>query len=137
MLKAVFDEECGFDDYYIVQKDVEMELSSAIFGYINMIKEEKGEEPLQELTPEIEAEWFDKYRGHPRKLINSVLGLGDCISDMSREAYSHGIFNDICFNSGEPSMCEYYKMRNIRLKLDDSPSTDDVFVFAQREIEKA
>lgn len=119
MLKLVFDEEVGFDDYYVVEKDAEFDLSDTILFYVNEIREyDDGKGPLESLTPEIEREWFDKYEKHPRKLIN-LLDIECIIDDGERETASHTIFKDICRQEGgEMFNCGYFKMKNPRLRLD-------------------
>lgn len=132
MLKLVFDEEVGFNDYYIVEKGAEFDLSDIILCHVNEVREyDEGKGPLEGLTPEIEREWFDKYEKHPRKLIN-LLDIECMLDDIEREAASHTIFKDVCRDSSEDGgafNCGYFKMKNPRLRL-DYPENENKIGFA-------
>lgn len=143
MLNLIYDIKCGFNDLYIVEKDVEEDLT----GVVEMNKDclafefpddiELTEEELEEkqdfieYNPISEEQLYNKYKDDIDGLIAYLEDNGtlDASEEATREYYAHAYFSSICFNkeTGEscvPGICDY---SNYRLEYD--PNKRSSFYF--------
>lgn len=117
MLKLKYDVKCGWNQLYVVEKDVEFDISF-LCDRESMNLDEDDEIPT-------EQELYEKYKDwHTDELIEE-LGLDWVIYDTTIEDYAHGFFKEVyesqhCF----PGIC---KISNIDLiLLDDNVDESDL-----------
>ena len=117
MLKLKYDVKCGWNQLYVVEKDVEFDVS-----FLCNKEAMNLDEDDEILT---EQELYDKYKNlHNDKLLNE-LGVDMLLYDITVEDYAHGLFKEVyesqhCF----PGIC---KISNIDLiLLDDNTDESDL-----------
>ena len=126
MLKLIYDTECGFNDVYVVEKDVEEDLTSWINNVNEFMLESAAEIQKTEpdYTPEpYTEEWlYETYKDMPDELLSEVLdGVYDCIAEFTVLESAKTYFKHICYaDPAKPFVPGRFEMTNLRLVLDNS-----------------
>lgn len=125
MLKLIYDSECGFEDLYVVERDVEEDLTSWIKNANEFVLETAAEiqEEHPDYVPELytEEELYDMYKDMPSELLTEVFdGLYDCIAEFTILESAKTYFKHICYADPEkPFVPGHFEMLNLRLVLED------------------
>ena len=127
MLKLIFDIKCGFNDVYVVEKDVEEDLTSWIENANELILETATE--IQEEDPDYipilytEENLYEWYNDNPEEMFDEVFdGMYDIIAEGTVLNFAKTYFKHVCYKDPEKSFVPgLFEMENIRLVLDEEP----------------
>lgn len=127
MLKLIYDTVCGFDDVYVVEKDVEEDLTywidSANQFVIETAAELQAEDPEYVPVLYTAEELYDMYKDTPEELLEEVFpGTYECIAEFTVLESAKTYFKHICYADPEkPFVPGHFEMTNLRLVLDFNP----------------
>lgn len=120
MLNLIYDEKCGFKDYYITERNVKISLDHLFEVDYRSIPEEAFIEDDYKLPTEQDVEnFYNYYKDKPEELREYLDACGELaiLEEMTIEQYAHTVFKDICFpKKGESFHPGYFEMNNLRLE---------------------
>ncbi|MDY2735908.1 helix-turn-helix domain-containing protein [Intestinibacter sp.] len=125
MLKLIYDVKCGFEEVYVVEKDVEEDLTYWINttneSMLEAAAEIQKEDPEYKPEPYTEEELYEQYKDNPKELIEEVFsGMYDCIAECTVLKFAKTYFKHICYaDPKKPFVPGQFKMMNLRLVLED------------------
>ena len=103
MLKLKYDVKCGWNQLYIVEKDIEQDISHLVGTW----------DDGSVLFAKTEKEFYEKYKDrHDLDLIDEF-GLWDVLAETDITYYAHEYFEDICMK--EKCFPGLYKISNIEI----------------------
>lgn len=102
MLKLIYDVKCGFEEVYVVEKDVEEDLTYWINttneSMLEAAAEIQKEDPEYKPEPYTEEELYEQYKDNPEELIEEVFsGIYDCIAECTILEFAKTYFKHICY----------------------------------------
>jgi hypothetical protein len=125
MLKLIYDTECGFEDVYVVERDVEEDLTywmnSANEFMLETAAEIQEEDPDYKPEPYTEEDLYEQYKDNPEGLLEEVFpGTYECIAEFTVLESAKTYFKHICYADPEkPFVPGHFEMMNLRLVLED------------------
>ena len=101
MLKLIYDVKCGFEEVYVVEKDVEEDLTYWINttneSMLEAAEDIQKEDPEYKTEPYTEEELYEQYKDNPKELIEEVFsGMCDCIAESTVLEIAKTYFKHIC-----------------------------------------
>ena len=123
MIKLKYDVKCGWNQLYIVEKDLEMDITDIVMPNDDMVEQIKVDNP--EYVKPTEQEIYDSLKGLSDKQLLDIL-IDDFKIDYSvfldREYYAHTYFKDYC--KKENCLPGIFEISNIDVLLvDNEPSS--------------
>ena len=126
MLKLIYDSECGFNDVYVVEKDVEEDLTFWMNSVNEFMLDNAAEiqktEPDYKPEPYTEEWLYETYKDDPEEMLDEIFsGTYDCIAEFTILESAKTYFKHICYADPEkPFVPGRFEMTNLRLVLEDS-----------------
>jgi len=123
MIKLKYDVKCGWNQLYIVEKDLEMDITNMVIPDDDIVKQILADDP--EYVKPTEQEIYDGLKDlSDKELLNTLkedFGIDSAIFE-DREYYAHNYFKDICKKEG--GLPGIFEISNIDILLvDNDPSS--------------